>query len=214
MSGITISPEVTQIVTRSRNLFREVLALGLDVAKAASAQATALPRVSLRPTCNCCDIPETECPTGCVCSMSLSAMTGQRVTARIRVVNNACEERTFNLSATPFTSNKDQSSFVMTPDSLTIPAGQSAVAMGVFDVPGSFAKGAYQSEILVRGAYEQCVSIALNVGCDEVLTGTCTVTQEERLFRIRAHNWYDHFQCVEPCGCAEQQRGVSEVPNQ
>jgi hypothetical protein len=127
-------------------------------------------------------------------------MTGQPVTAEIRVINEAAETRTFNVTSTPLHAGPAVASFAFAPASLTIAPGTSALTAGTLTVPTTFPKGRYECEILVTGAYEQCVEVALEVGCDDIPRGFCTVVEQERRFRIRAHHWYDHFQCVVPCG--------------
>ena len=152
-------------------------------------------------TCGCgCKIPETACPPRCVCSMTLAAMTGQSVVAGIRVVNQAHEPRTFVLAATPFFNGLSQAEFTFSPPSLTLGPGKSGFATGSVTIPADFAKGTYEAEITVTGAYEQCVKVGLDVGCDDHRSATCEVVECERYERIRAHHWYDHFQCVEACG--------------
>lgn len=193
-----------ELQRRVRSLLGDVFRLGTEFFAAAASNTIALPKLLPTPrdscNCGCCGIPETECPPRCCCRMHLAAMTGQTVAARIRVVNEAPVTRTFQLSATPFVSGKNTAGFSLSPSSLTILADGSALAIGTLVVPADFPKGRYQCEILVNGSYEQCVEVELEIGCDEILTGTCTVEQKEQRFRIRAHHWYDHFQCIEPCG--------------
>jgi hypothetical protein len=152
-------------------------------------------------TCGCgCKIPETCCPPRCVCAMTLAAMTGQSVVAGVRIVNQGQEQRTFSLASTPLFSGPTKADFAFSPAALTLEPGRSGFAAGSLTIPASFAKGSYQGEITVTGAYEHCVKVTLDVGCDEYQFATCEVVECERYERIRAHHWYDHFQCVEPCG--------------
>ncbi len=201
-----------ELVRRARNILADAFSLGGDMLSSLASVGVSLPKLSLAPSresrcaCGCCGIPETECPPRCVCRMRLAAMTGQTVSARIRVLNEAGTDRVFQLSATPFVSGAEQAEFDLAPSSLNIPAGGSALAIGTLVVPGGFAKGRYQCEILVHGAYEQCVEVELDIGCEEILSGTCTVEQKEKRYRIRAHHWYDHFQCIEPCDCEPEPR--------
>jgi hypothetical protein len=214
MNDPTLTIDRDETVRRMRNIFADALHLGRDVLTA-NASGLSMPGLTSGANrkksggcecgcrggwnCGCCSIPETECPPRCACRMRLAAMTGQTVSARIRVLNEAKIGRTFHLSAMPFVYGAHQAEFTMAPATLTIPPGGSALSVGTLVIPASFAKGRYQSEILVKGSYEQCVEVLLEIGCDEILTGTCTVEQLERRYRIRAHHWYDHFQCIEPC---------------
>jgi hypothetical protein len=191
------------LMRRTRSFLEDAIKLGGDVFQAALGNSAMLPQLLPKPrdpcACGCCNIPETECPPHRVCSMHLAAFPGQTVIARIRVINEAPVTRTFDLSASDFICGTHTAKFT-TPPSLTIAAGASALAICTLVVPTGFVKGEYQSEILVAGSYEQFVEVYLEIGCDEILSGTCVVEQKERRYRIRAHHWYDHFQCVEPCG--------------
>ncbi|MDP9106609.1 MAG: hypothetical protein M3N49_11840 [Candidatus Eremiobacteraeota bacterium] len=150
--------------------------------------------------CGCCEIPETECPTRCIGPIEVGAMTGQTVSAVISVVNRSSSPRNFTFSATPFQCGSSSALFAFTPAALTLAAGASGYTVASLTIPVTFAKGEYQDEIIVTGAYEQCVGVELEVGCEEMRSAKAEVVQLDAPFRIRAHRWYDHFQCVEPCG--------------
>lgn len=55
----------------------------------------------------------------------------------------------------------------------------------------------YQCELVVRGFHEQRLAVRCMVHQDP--NGYVEVSQGELPTRIRAHHWYDHFQCTEPC---------------
>ncbi len=76
-------------------------------------------------------------------------------------------------------------------------AGKSQLVTAKHVVPQGLAAGTYRTEITVTGAYEQCVNVTLDVRAQQRCA--CHVVQGDIPTRIRAHRWYDHFQCVEPC---------------
>jgi hypothetical protein len=80
-------------------------------------------------------------------------------------------------------------------------AGHSGIVDARFTVP-NVPEGDYDAEIVVVGAYEQCVRVTLRVRCKKTCGDercTCEVIQGDPPLRIRTHHWYDHFQCTEPC---------------
>jgi hypothetical protein len=156
--------------------------------------------------CGCCDIPETSCAPRCVGPIEVGAMTGQIVSAAITVVNQASTPRTFTFSATPFQCGTSSATFAFAPASITVASGASGYTIASLTIPVNFVKGEYQAEIIVHGAYEQCVRVELEVGCEEMRSAAAEVVQLQAPFRIRAHRWYDHFQCVEPCEPVEHPR--------
>ncbi|MGH7499351.1 MAG: hypothetical protein ACREL3_10925 [Gemmatimonadales bacterium] len=144
-----------------------------------------------------CDIPETDCPPRCVCDIRWEATRGETLRCTIAVTNTSKVARTFQLSATPFMGADSKAAIALAPHTLQLAGGQSGVVAGTFTVPEEFPTGHYEAEILIKGAYEQCVRVSLQV-CREQHC-TCRVFQGDPPVRIRAHRWYDHFQCEEPC---------------
>lgn len=84
------------------------------------------------------------------------------------------------------------------PDSLELNAGQSEVVR--VQLKNSSALSPCQefcAELLIRGVLGQRLEVICYVGRDA--TSHCEVEQGESPTRRRAHHWYDHFQCTEPC---------------
>src|ERR1700682_5770485 len=128
--------------------------------------------------CACgCRIPETECETGCVAEIELGAMTGQTVSAVIRVVNRAGTTRHFAFGSTPFVSGSASAQLAFAPPSLDLAPGTSGFTTASLAIPVAFAKGDYEAKIIVTGAYEQCVDVELEVGCEEMRSATADVVQ-------------------------------------
>jgi hypothetical protein len=184
----------------------KLLAASIDSARFIMRQAAALlppmPDLrTLRPR-DMCEIPETECPPRCVCDVTWEASPGEVLGLTVRVTNASKAARTFHLHATPFTgAGESPGTITLAPASLSLPAGHAGVANTTFTVP-NIPAGDYEAEILVQGAYEQCVRVKLKVRCEKTCGEercTCEVVQGDPPVRIRAHHWYDHFQCTEPC---------------
>jgi hypothetical protein len=184
----------------------KLLALSLDNARSLIQQASnilpPLPDVqSLRPK-DMCAIPETQCPPRCVCEVTWEASPGETPGLTVRVTNASKSARTFNLHATPFLgSSGSPGTMTLSAQSLSLAGGSAGSVNATFTIP-SVPEGEYDAEIVVRGAYEQCVSVRLNVKCEKTSgreRATCEVVQGDPPVRIRAHHWYDHFQCTESC---------------
>jgi hypothetical protein len=155
---------------------------------------------------DCCAIPEVDCPPRCVCEITWQAARGEKLGCSVRVVNSSASSRTFHLSATGFAGSGGAGTapISVSPQSLQLPARSSGVFEAAFAVPDELAPGNYEAEIVVRGAYEQCIRVLLRVtrrpSCGPDLPHCrCEITQGDPPVRIRAHHWYDHFQCSEPC---------------
>lgn len=184
----------------------KLLAMSIDNARTIIQQASSiLPQApdvqSLRPK-DMCAIPETECPPRCVCEVVWEGSPGETVGLTVRVTNASKSARTFNLHANPFIgSGESPGTMTLAPQSISLPAGSAGAVSATFTIP-NVAEGEYDSEIVVRGAYEQCVRVTLKIKCEKTSgkeRGTCEVVQGDPPVRIRAHHWYDHFQCTEPC---------------
>jgi hypothetical protein len=145
-----------------------------------------------------CDIPETECPPRCVCTINWVACRGERRQHAIRVTNTSKQDVTFRLKATSLIGLDGGSDLiVLQPNQLVLKSGESGLSTASITVPDNAPTGEYHAEILVQGQYEQCVRVNLSVGASK--NCVCEVAQGDIPVRIRAHHWYDHFQCVEPC---------------
>ena len=146
-----------------------------------------------------CKIPETNCPPRCVCEFSWEASRGEKGFFTARVTNTGTQQRNFSFSSTPFYGPGNPSdTMVVEPAGVNLKPGESVVVKMSFTVTDQFVpNNRYETEVLIQGAYEQCIKIVLHVESSEV--GHCTIEQGETPTRIRAHRWYHHFQCEEPC---------------
>jgi hypothetical protein len=160
---------------------------------------SALPDQVRRPA-RPCAVPETACPPYCVCQMSWKARRGESLQGTIRLTNTGRAARTFSFAAGSFQGPAGDSGVVpaLNPASAELKPGEAVdVRVGV-EVGESLQPGSTSSsEVKVRGLYEQCVLLKVEV--EAVQTPYCDVRQGEMPMRITEHHWYSHFQCEEPC---------------
>lgn len=152
-------------------------------------------------SCCDCEIPETNCPPECVCEIVWEGAPGDKLKAAIQLTNTRQVPQVFTLSAGPFKgpSGGTGAAVVLDQAAVQLPAGQSTTISVKFQVPPTFVGGSvYDSEVQIAGLYEQCVKVTLRV-LAQVPDPYCDVKQGEIPTCIRAHRWYHHFQCEEPC---------------
>ncbi|HEV3410814.1 MAG TPA: hypothetical protein VG095_11005, partial [Chthoniobacterales bacterium] len=69
----------------------------------------------------------------------------------------------------------------------------------------------YEAEIRIRGRYERCVCLRIQVAPEA--EACCTVEHGEIPTRVRADDWFRHFQCTELCFEPVRGRGPNDPPN-
>jgi hypothetical protein len=167
----------------------------------ASSASSMMPSVSsMMPKTTCCEIPETACPPRCVCVIAWHAARGEDVKATITLTNTAKTAQAYSIAATTFEGPSGDTGVKATvaPASVNLPPNQSATITVTLNVSDTFETGhAYAAEVTITGKYEQCVQLQLTVTPRKA--HHCEVRQGEIPTHIRAHRWYDHFQCEEPC---------------
>lgn len=189
----TVSDSVANLARSNINVMRPLIDTYLQSLKAMAAQATKIGAA-------CCEIPETDCPPKYACTMRWRACPGDVRRGEIRINNTSKSAITYTLDATEFRGCQQRTGAkpTITPQSVTVAPSQfTAVAVKVV-VDKNFCAGEeYESEVRIRGKYERCVRLVLVVEpcCDEV----CEVDHGEIPTRIRADDWYRHFQCTELC---------------
>jgi len=168
--------------------------------------AATLPKVEIsRFQEPCCEIPQTECPPRCVCEIQWKICQGGTVQANIQVTNTGSQPRHFTFSATPFSGpGNPQTKIQLSTQSANLGRNESVNVGAALTVTSDFQSGGqYVAEIRIAGAYEQCVRITLDVASASAIVDCtpkhCEVKAGDLPVRIRAHHWYDHFQCTEPC---------------
>jgi hypothetical protein len=177
-----------------------------DFVEAAGELITAtLPKIEIpRLPKHCCEIPETECPPRCVCDIRWRACPGGTVQATIQVTNTGSTTRNFTFIATPFSGPGNPATPVqVSPSSASLAPNASVNVAAVLTVTADFQPGGhYAAELRIYGVYEQCVSVTLDVEpatAKDCASQHCEVRAGDLPVRIRAHQWYDHFRCTEPC---------------
>lgn len=144
---------------------------------------------------DCCEIPESRCPSPCVCKIHWTGCPGDTVHYQIQVTNTGKIKRDFKLSALPFSCTSE--SLKVSPDKKSLQPAESLKATASFTIPTTFGGGIYQTRIIVAGAYEQYILVHLTVKPHQHCC--CEIEQGEIPKRTKAHHWYHHFQCEEPC---------------
>lgn len=153
----------------------------------------------------CCEIPETPCPPRCVCEIHWKICPGSTVHADIQVTNTGSQPRHFTFSASPFSGpGNPQAKIQLSTQSANLARHESVNVGAALTVGSDFQPGGqYVAEVRIVGAYEQCVRITLDVASTSAIVDCsprrCEVQAGDLPVRIRAHHWYDHFQCTEPC---------------
>jgi hypothetical protein len=223
LAGPATSPEemAQKLISTSIEGLRDLVQRLGDTMAPALSQSLKSPQVRAgrrRCGCGCCEIPEQECPPRCVCEICWEAASDEELTCTVRVRNASSRTRTFELSATELAGPAGTiAAFTVTPAELTLAPGRAGLAQATFTVPET-AEGSYEGEILIHGAYEQCVCLQVTVreprkctcGQQRCRCGqqccVCEVVQGDPPVRIRAHHWYDHFQCSERCEYGDRER--------
>jgi hypothetical protein len=209
MTNVTIKPTASRqaslddIATVSARLLTLSLENSLAMMRQASTLLAVLPDLRPRRAQDaCCEIPETDCPPRCVCETRWQANPREATGMSVRVTNSSATDRTYVLHATPFIGPDGSPGLInLEPATLTLAPGQVGMVEATFTVP-DIPEGTFDAEIVIRGAYEQAVCVRLVVKCEKSSSagrGICDVVQGDPPVRIRAHHWYDHFQCTEPC---------------
>jgi hypothetical protein len=167
----------------------------------ASSASAMLPSVSsLLPTTTCCEIPETACPPRCVCVIAWQAARGEDAKATITLTNTAKKAQAYSIESTTFQGPSGDTGVTPTvaPANVNLNPNQSATIEVTLNVTDKFeTNNSYAAEVTITGQYEQCVQLHLTVTPSR--RHHCDVKQGDIPTHIRAHRWYDHFQCEEPC---------------
>jgi len=144
---------------------------------------------------DCCLIPEGKCPDYYVGTICWNGCSGDTLKHHLQIINKGKEKRLFTLEAEPFASTDKSASIA--PDSRELKPGESLKAVISFTIPDDFVGSHFSSHINIKGKYEQCLKLDLQV---KPRQHCCTaIEQGEIPKRIKAHQWFHHFQCEEEC---------------
>jgi hypothetical protein len=161
-----------------------------------------------------CCIPETECPPYCACSLDWTVTPGDTRVGNIEIKNTSKEPISYSLAATPLTScgRTTETRPQLEPASGRMAPGESLHVRVSVMADRSWRPGeTYESEIKVRGKYERCVCVRVEVACQP--EACCRVEMGEIPRRVHADNWTKHFQCTELCFEPIDSRGGNRPPN-
>ena len=196
LRSIAVVPMTTMPAFQSA--VSSVIAAMPSVASSASAM---MPTLSAPlPKTTCCEIPESACPPRCVCVITWQAAHGEDLKATITLTNTAKLAQAYSIEATTFQGPSDDTGVKPTvaPANVTLTPNQSATIDVTLNVTDKFGtNNTYAAEVTITGQYEQCVQLQLTVTPSN--RHHCEVKQGDIPTHIRAHRWYDHFQCEEPC---------------
>ncbi len=144
---------------------------------------------------DCCEIPETLCPSQCVGRIVWTGCPEDSFKYPIQVTNRGDVEREFNLTTEPFPCTTD--SVKVVPNKKTLAPDESLQAIASFSIPKNFGGSTYVTRIWIAGAYKQYIQVVLKVRPQHAC---CLVVEQGEIpKKIRAHQWYHHFQCEELC---------------
>lgn len=153
-----------------------------------------LPAGLLEGANECCTVPTQDCPPRCVAEICWEGCACEPQRATVTVRNTGTQARNFTFAAGSLGPAKVE----VAPPAAQLAPGQ-AVTLQVV-VPGNqgLQEGeCYGGELLIRGAYEQCVKLKLCITPSAV--PRLEVAQGEVPERITELKWYRHWQCTDPC---------------
>lgn len=163
------------------------------IRRAGRAVGELLPADVLTGANECCIVPTQDCPPHCVAEICWEACPGETQRATITVKNTSNQARTFTFTA----GNLGPAKVDITPPADQIAAGQSMTLQVAVAAAGLKEGETYATELLVRGAYEQCIKLKLRVARTTV--PHLDLAQGDIPQRITELKWYRHWQCTDPC---------------
>lgn len=124
---------------------------------------------------------------------------GVQAEGAVTVHNMGGSAQIFTFEPSPWVgAGASGASVAISPLSLSLGAGQSGVVRLTLENSVSFQpRQAYHSTLLIHGYHEHPLALHCDVKADASDHGE--LEQGEIPTRVRAHHWYDHFQCTEPC---------------
>jgi hypothetical protein len=147
-----------------------------------------------------CKIPETECPPYCACTLDWTMAPGDTRVGHIQIKNTSKEFISYSLAATPLESCEGTTKTTpqLEPNSGRVAPGESLHVEVSLTADRSWRAGeSYESEIKIRGKYERCVCVRVEVACAQ--EACCRIEIGEVPKSVHADNWTKHFQCTELC---------------
>lgn len=143
---------------------------------------------------DCCSVPTQDCPPRCIAEICWDGCACEVQRATVTVKNSGAQTRAFSFVAGSLGPAKVE----VAPPAATLAPGQAVTLQLAVPANQGLKEGeTYTGELLVRGAYEQCVRLRLRVGPAAV--PHLDLCQGEVPQKITELNWYRHWQCTDPC---------------
>lgn len=164
------------------------------IRRAGRAVGELLPADMLAGANECCAVPTQDCPPHCVAEICWDACAGETQRATIAVKNTSSQARTFTFAA----GNLGPAKVEIAPPAAQLGSGQSVTLQVAVPASAGLKEGeTYTTELLVRGAYEQCVKLKLRV--TRTVVPHLDLAQGDVPQRITELKWHRHWQCTDPC---------------
>ena len=147
-----------------------------------------------------CEIPETSCPPRCDCTLEWETCEGKPVAGNIDVHNTGRTTAKFHLEGRAFRSSCSTTDVMpqLSPASFELaPGAHQAVKVSVTPDATFESERDYESTVTLTGRYVESIHLRVRVHAPD--TPCCAIEHGEIPRRIRAHNWFDHFQCEQLC---------------
>lgn len=195
-----ITQGVSEFVERLARLNREFMLIGLRSAQPWFDAYNHFFTSAMRAAGGACRIPETACPPYCACTLAWTVVPGDARVGHIKITNTSKQAITYSLVATPLSTCGEQTEQRprLEPAGGTVAPGESLAVRVSVEAEKSWRPGAtYESEIKIRGLYERCACVRLQVAADA--EPCCKVEMGEIPKRVRSDDWYRHYQCTELC---------------
>jgi hypothetical protein len=158
---------------------------------------------------SCCSVPTRECPPHCVAEIEWDGCGCEAQRAVITVKNTSRENHEYTFSA----GSLGPAEVEVAPAKASLGAGESVTLNVTAQASEAYEPGeTYTGELLVRGAYEQCVILKRRISAPAV--ARLTIEQGDAPERITELKWYRHWQCVDPCPPARPRSRDSAKPEQ
>jgi hypothetical protein len=153
-----------------------------------------LPIDQLSRSNDCCSVPTQDCPPRCIAEICWDGCACEVQRATVTVKNSGAQTRTFSFVA----GNLGSAKVEVAPPAATLAPGQAVTLQVAVPANQGLKDGeTYSSELLIRGAYEQCVRLRLRVA--SAAAPHLDLCQGEVPEKITELNWYRHWQCTDPC---------------
>ena len=202
------------VLERMAKLGQEGMAIGMRGAKAwVDAYSQLFSSIMPAASGTSCAIPQTACPPYCACTLEWTVVPGDQRVGHIRITNTSQQPIAYSLEATPLHTCGQtlETRPRLEPQFARAAPGESLLVQVAIDTDKSWQPGEiYESEIKVRGLYEQCVCVRVHVPAAP--EPCCALEMGEIPKRVSADDWWRHFQCTELCFAPIPQRGANEPP--